>query len=442
MSKTYRNILFFVFVTFFLIAAPAIVLYTAGIKYNPASGGISLTGVISVTTSPRSADLLLNGEDIGRNSPYVIKNLDPGMYDLGIQKTGYHPWSGKLNVRGSETTFVQNVMLFRQAIPELIIDGLPDSISTSPDNKMIAYLEVSKSSPGSNLVIWDVENNRSALVEAHPEIQSPKEYTLDWSSGGNHLLVSSNIKRENFIASLSETAIPTEALLTDEVDRVFWHPSTENLLYLSTSAELRQINLASGSIDIFEGENLNSAIIDASIITFFDNGGQVELRQTVGGETRLIALLPKSEYSILDRYGSYFMVGDRRGELFLIDIRADRPLLLESKARMFDWLEAEELLVYSDGNEINVYDPKTHSIEFITRQGAEITSVKWHGLGSSILATTKDSITAIETFKTAEERMVTPLLNEAQIETFWISSDSKTAYYFANNKLYQLELTK
>jgi len=183
-------------------------------------------------------------------------------------------------------------------------------------------------------------------------------------------------------------------------------------------------------------------LVDASLLSFFNNGAQIELRQTIGTETSLVALLPISEYTILARHGAYLMLSDNRKELFLVNIHDKQPLLLESKAILFDWLDSEELLAYSDGNEINVYDPKTHSNVFITRQAEQITAVKWHGTGNTILATTKNSITAIETFKAGEDRMITPLLSNVNIENFWVSNDNKLAYYFTGSDLYSLQLTK
>lgn len=441
MNKTSRNILFIIFTTFFFVGAPLIVLYTAGIRYDVKSGEVLKTGVISVTTTPRSASLLVNGVDISHETPYVIKNLNPDIYNIQIKKAEYHPWQGTVSVKASETSFLQNIVLFRNEPPKLELEKLETSISYSQNNDVIAYFKKTDSQPYS-LVVFDVASNRLIKSFILKNIIDPSQYSINWSFEGKNILLKSNTSADFEIFSLTESATDFSKLQSAEINQVFWHPSTENILYISTNNELSQINIETGAVDTFTGENKNSVLIDASLLSFFSNGAQTELRQTIGTETSLIALLPISEYSILARHGAYLMLSDNRKELFLVNIHDKQPLLLESKAILFDWLDSEDLLVYSDGNEINVYDPKTHSNEFITRQAEQITAVKWHGIGNTILASTKNSITAIETFKAAEDRMVTPLITNINIETFWISNDSKLAYYFTGTDLYSLQLTK
>ncbi|PIQ67624.1 hypothetical protein CO173_04825 [Candidatus Uhrbacteria bacterium CG_4_9_14_3_um_filter_41_35] len=440
MNKTSRNILFIVFVTFFFVGAPIIVLYTAGIRYDVKSGEVLKTGVISVTTTPRSANLLVNGAEINHETPYVIKNLNPGTYTVEIQKPDYHPWKSTVSVKASETSFIQNIILFRDEPPKLRLSKLDTNISRSPNNDIIAYFK-SNTEPY-DLVVWDVVNNRLIKSFVVKDILDPSDYSINWSIEGKNILLKSKTTADFKVFSLADSVVDFTKLQSPEITQVFWHPSTENILYISSNTEMAQINLETGDTETFTGESKNSVLVDASLLSFFNNGAQIELRQTIGTETSLVALLPISEYTILARHGAYLMLSDNRKELFLVNIHDKQPLLLESKAILFDWLDSEELLAYSDGNEINVYDPKTHSNVFITRQAEQITAVKWHGTGNTILATTKNSITAIETFKAGEDRMITPLLSNVNIENFWVSNDNKLAYYFTGSDLYSLQLTK
>ncbi|MBU1126698.1 PEGA domain-containing protein, partial [Patescibacteria group bacterium] len=79
-----RQVLFWSFLTFFVIAAPAIVLYTAGYRYNFKNGQIVRTGVISVSSTPRNAKIYLDGNDTEKETPFVFKRIMPDVYEVSI----------------------------------------------------------------------------------------------------------------------------------------------------------------------------------------------------------------------------------------------------------------------------------------------------------------------------------------------------------------------
>ena len=58
MTKRVRTLIFWLFTVLFLITAPLVVMYTFGFRYNAATRQIVRTGVLSITTIPRNADMI------------------------------------------------------------------------------------------------------------------------------------------------------------------------------------------------------------------------------------------------------------------------------------------------------------------------------------------------------------------------------------------------
>jgi len=187
-------------------------------------------------------------------------------------------------------------------------------------------------------------------------------------------------------------------------------------------------------------------LIDASIITLFDNGANTELKQTIGDETNLIALLPKAEYTIAHRDTSFFILTDTRNNIFLVDIGSSQPILMQTQASVFDWHDEKNELAYSDGNEVNIYSPESHATEFITRQSALIHQIAWHPSGKSLLMTTKNNISTVDRYKIGKHRATVTLLEAEDIATMSITQDGQFAYLYGIIDgalgLYELALTR
>jgi WD40 repeat protein len=91
-------------------------------------------------------------------------------------------------------------------------------------------------------------------------------------------------------------------------------------------------------------------------------------------------------------------------------------------------LDDSQLLLWSDGYEINIYSPKDHRTEFITRQSETINQVRFWPDGNTILFTSQDKLLAIDRYKNGDERYLVTLITADSLHNFFLSSDGKTAY--------------
>lgn len=115
MRLSFRYGLIIGFVALFLVIAPLVILFLSGTRYDFENNRFVKTGIITARTSPRGAELYINGE-LADTTPSTIRFLEPGDYDITIQKQGYFPWSKRLHVKAQFVTWVNQagpLLLFR-----------------------------------------------------------------------------------------------------------------------------------------------------------------------------------------------------------------------------------------------------------------------------------------------------------------------------------------
>ncbi len=120
MKRPVRTVLFAAFITLFLVGAPAVVLYTAGYRYNPRNGHIVRTGVLSVSSTPRGAHILFDNVDTGRTTPYVFNRITPGAYQVTLTHDDYHTYVDDVIVESGKSAYVSGVALFAVGEPLLL----------------------------------------------------------------------------------------------------------------------------------------------------------------------------------------------------------------------------------------------------------------------------------------------------------------------------------
>jgi uncharacterized membrane protein len=65
----------------------------------------TITGFLSVTSTPSGADILIDGRSIGEKTPHSVP-IDPGTYTIKLTLEGYQDWTQSARVTGGETTDV------------------------------------------------------------------------------------------------------------------------------------------------------------------------------------------------------------------------------------------------------------------------------------------------------------------------------------------------
>jgi hypothetical protein len=441
MSIWLRRLIFWGFVLSFFLLAPTLVFYTAGYQYN-AQYGLVRTGVLSVITSPRAAAVTLNGADTNKKTPEVFKRVTPDDYDVIISRDGYYPWTGQTEVLSGQTTILENILLFLQDQPELIITQDFQQLTPHPDGTVVAY----RITQGGWEEIWllDINSHEHTLVDQHllPDGDT-QEAQLTWSKDGTYLASFTPTSNRIGLYTKSGDIIETADTISHPTS-LTWHPSEDALLAINTEDGLVQLNVASGTSQQLTSTDATSIQLDQDTLSFVDNGSFVELQNVTGSQKDVIALLPRGDYSIHARDGSLLLL-QKEDELFVISLKESQPILFQQDVTSFDWLEDEDSLVYTDGNEIRLFDARSFADVFITRLGDRVNSIHWHPSGKRFFAQIENRLVTYDRYIVAEQRNVTTLIDNAEFSAVWISKNGSQMFFFGKKDgaqgVYSMKLT-
>lgn len=168
MTRKTRTTLFIICLFLFLLAAPGVVLYSQGYRFDFEQRTITQTGAFYCKVLPGSADVYINDKYAKRTSMFgnsaLLENLLPRKYKIEIRKDGYYSWQKNLEIRERQVAEAKHVILFLkelqlEEVPEEeavdvleIMDRAPEkevpqelaglsfkNFSVSPDKKKIAY---------------------------------------------------------------------------------------------------------------------------------------------------------------------------------------------------------------------------------------------------------------------------------------------------------------
>lgn len=135
----YRSILLsFITLCAILAVAAGVIAYGRGYRLDFKKSSIRPTGLISTTSDPVGAQVLVDGTlKTATNNSFTI---DPGFYTLRFTKEGYIPWEKKIRVQG-EVVSQAAAFLFptNPSLSPLTTLGI-ENPTLSPDGTKVAYI--------------------------------------------------------------------------------------------------------------------------------------------------------------------------------------------------------------------------------------------------------------------------------------------------------------
>lgn len=121
-----RKILFYVFLSLYLVLCPLIILYGLGYIFTPkVEEGFAKTGLIHFETVPAGASILIGNKQYTEKTPATVRNLLPGIYDVKIVHPAFQAWERKVNIQPGKAVAFDKILL----IPERLE---PQTIITQP----------------------------------------------------------------------------------------------------------------------------------------------------------------------------------------------------------------------------------------------------------------------------------------------------------------------
>lgn len=363
MSKKIRDYIFIVFTILFIAGTIIISLYASGLQINfswPLSFNRLLikTGMIAIKTDPKGAIIYLNDQPQTNFSvnpwkikylttPTKVKNVLPGDYDLNLKLPGYLPLTKRITVYSGQTTFVENINLFRSDQPQFIIATssidawlqsndrlLANSNLVNPaDNNNVNYRQLL----GAGASNWynDKDQNRlyyqngnslnyfSLNSRASTLIMNGENY-LDYEPRGDNL----------FLVTIKngQTVLQKYSLKTKKIEQELRLPTVGHYAFIHEDRVW---------LTLYDDQNKTLYLINPSNII---SGGQ-----TISGVV---------SWQWLDDQTLFY---NNDWEIYLFDLQKNNNSLLTrvgEKIIKIIWNENKNYLIFSTANSLSAYDPK------------------------------------------------------------------------------------
>lgn len=419
-----RKILYLFFILAFLISAPLVVLYTAGYRYNFGSGKIMQTGVLSLISVPKGADIFIDNEKQRKKTPAVIDNVFPGEHDVRLEKQGYLPWGKKITIEGKKTTFVNQIGLFNdQPANQLIVDEVL-KIYSGPDGKFFAYLTAQTS--WHELWIFHTANLEKKLIARLP-LEIAQEPIIDWSADGTYLSM--------------QTASPSLSLIHAETGKNYdlsnavpgwWDAKRGDTYYFFQDNRLKFMRLPENQATEIQIDEVAVQGAGDELIIAQKVKNRVVVARTQGETSEIMAYLPLGDYYFQPSPDQNFLLLEdkKRERIYLINTKSrEQPIRLNSVAILWAWSPDGQRLLYSDGFDLHIYHLNEHLDETLTRLSQPITGLAWYPPAANVLFCQDDKVIAVD-LDSRQGYGLTTLVEGSGLKNLLVEPRGQSMYFF------------
>ncbi len=389
MNKAIRQVLLFVSIAFFLGLAPLLVFYAMGYRLTPISDPPLPVGVVLVDSNPRRAEITVNQKPQG-TTPQSIPNLNPGVIDITVSKTGYLPWQKNITINPATVSELRDIILFpANPIRETIIQDIK-RFSLAPNRSLIAAL-----TSADRLHILDDEGaSILSTFTLRPNIEQ-----LLWSPDSNFLLVISKLGVQAInVGQLNPRPISLPSLAN--TSNITWDQRVPGrLLYLDNQKQLVAYHFPTNNRQVLAGD-INLFAVSSRYIYTITDPRYIEVRNLQGVKLNQLAIDTLADITKL-----YVTPGDQIAlllsdqSLFIIDKSELVPVA--PNALGLGWSPDEKLIyVQTDDRSLYVFNAGDERVDYlplrelklITRLSSPIRDPQWFAGGRHLIYQTNDEI--------------------------------------------------
>ncbi|PLX27883.1 hypothetical protein C0583_01440 [Candidatus Parcubacteria bacterium] len=433
MTLKQRKILYFTFLLAFFIITPTLIFYALG--YNLDSGfKIQKSGILVIDTEPNGAKIYINdeaaqklwGKIIKDESSYIktpakIKGISPGEYEIRVELEGRWSWEKKLEIKPGQTTFAEDIYLFKNDESSFVSNLSINDIYISPDNRYMA------NRTENTIKLYNLDNN------TQNEFLLNKDIYQDigaWSYNSKKFLYS------NFFFKVNEweEAQNISDIISDNSEYIAWDYNNSNNLYFYLNGKLFLYSFSNNSTqELLENNYIQSFIIKNNYIYIIEKNGSKNTLKVLDQNTlNLVAStdLPYSDYEFIKiDHRLINLIDSKHQILYLIDPFSNiRPLIdVLYGIEYLDWVY-DEKMIFSNGHEIWLFSLDNLEKKLLTRISEKITDLKWHPSDNYILFSTVEGVYILE-LDNREKRSITKIINTTGIEEMILNKKGNILYY-------------
>lgn len=199
-TRQTRIIVMYFLILCFLIAAPLVILYTAGYRYNLSDGGVKHTGVLNIDARPVDAGVFLNNVKQKKRLPIYLPNRAPGTYKIKLEKAGYKTWEKDIIIESNKTAYIKNVVLFKESLPVQVLENFKNqliNVSFAPSGRYAALVSREKNSEN----IFEVDLYNTAEKSLNPVLRArlDSKPVISWSPFADFASIKTKIEDEEHL---------------------------------------------------------------------------------------------------------------------------------------------------------------------------------------------------------------------------------------------------
>ncbi|NTW22059.1 hypothetical protein HGA34_00765 [Candidatus Falkowbacteria bacterium] len=408
MTLAKRRLLYFIFIGAFCIITPLVILYANGYQLSFSKKALVKTGMLIVDTYPQNAEIKLDLQSqtslINRllslndriATPAKVKNLIPGEYAVQFSLPGYWTWKKMLQIKPGESTYAEDVTLFRQVQPRLLSAGEKTALAASPDAKLFL------ATGHKTAEVFDGE--MQTVVASSSASSSAKAI---WSSDGKLALAG-----ETLIRPGQDTQdINIEKILGKNISNAKWSGSNGSILFYHIGNQVFQYDInEQKSVTLFSESAIPQTLKGLPLLDFVHIGDKLYLsfyRQAKsivvqydlgsGAAIRETAIPSSKEVAFINYDQGHVNLLDRAsGNLHLLNFDNYYPLEdTISNITNGYWASEDRLLGWNE-SEIFIYEKNIKQKNLLTRVARPVRQVLWHSSNNYVIYATDNEITSFE----------------------------------------------
>jgi hypothetical protein len=413
MHRKTRTILFSIFVLLFFLLAPLIVLYTAGFRYNVRLGVVQQTASLDISTRPRGATISLNGRAFER-TPHIFKRIFPGIYDIRLEREGYHPWTGRIELPSGGSALLQGITLLESASPE-VFASIPNTAEQfEAFEETIAYL----TEEAGWLEGWIFNAEENELTNSF-RVSSRDGATIHLSHDGEAIAFALQNDLKVFTSSGEELPLQTLPL---SLANVYWHPETSDTLYIESARAKYELSTRTGELEEIDPATL---FRNDTGRFFIDEASQFLAKETASG-IEFLAKMPEISLELERATPSFLLFSAGNGDWYAFPRFEGGPMRsISARASSV----RGDALVYTNGTDLIELNLSSGNEIILARLSERIRSIAWPDNLDYLLFETERGLFAIETVKRSESRQIILLAEETNASELWTVENGRAARY-------------
>lgn len=416
-----RRWLYSLFILLFLIISPLVIAYALGYRLDTTGWKVTKVGALYIKSYPAGAKIIVNDKVTKRKTPSQVINIPVGANTFSVEKDGYQPWTKTMNVVAGDTTFVQDILIFKQDFKKQVLgNGGSQLIPSTNDD---AYIYINKQQ---ELVVINTTNRSANVVGKLPATAQLRQWTADeravlYTVGSTWFTLTLADDQSRQISPKPAKPI-TKALIADNVNDILF--TSSQILY--------RWNASSQSLTVISTKVKDFALGDGQLAFLTDTGLSLsDLNDT----TRTVTPMDSTDDLQLARVSRDLQVLQHGDQYW---IWRDGKVEQRINATSFDW--KKNSLLFSNDYELTIYDVTNHTTNVTDRTSIKTLHVSWHPSANYFARVQNSILDLVEIDSRGDKRHVIPIATINPTDTYIFDPKGEYIFILTPEETYSLQL--